>query len=185
MIRTCGWCGNEGIQDDTRNIHDEYRHYHTDCIKAVLDTQRNDMVVITENISGDFNLSSVMRSGNQFGIREFWIAGRRKYDTRGAVGTNHYEHIKYAPDVKTAVDTLRSEGYTIVVADNVPGAVTLSNYAWKPKTAIIFGEEQRGVSQESLDIADDIVYIETRGSARSLNVASAASIMMFDYNNKI
>lgn len=185
LPRTCGGCGEAGIEFDKRNVHDIYRHWHVDCIKDALRAERNDLIVIVENISGDFNLSSVIRSANQFSCREVWIAGRRKWDTRGAVGTNHYETINYAPDAITAVNILRLEGYTIIAADNVPGAVSIRNFDWPSKTALIFGEEQRGLSQEALDIADHVVYIQTRGSARSLNIASAATVMMHDYANKM
>ncbi len=180
-MKTCGGCGLAGLDADERNVQDIYRYWHTECIADALKSEKNDLIIIVENISGDFNLSSVIRSANQFSCKETWIVGRRKWDKRGAVGVNHYETIKYAPDIAECVTTLRSQGYSIVAADNVEGAIPLTHHFWEPKTAIIFGEEQRGLTQESLDIADAKIFIPTRGSARSLNVASAASIFMWDY----
>lgn len=183
-------CGEPGPQEDVRNIIDVYRHCHTECIKNALNQDRTEMVAVAQNIAGDFNLATMMRNFNAFSGKEFWIVGRKKWDRRGAVGVNHYEHIGHSSLMSDALAELRGLGYTIVAVDNVPGyedkTVEISKILnYPPKTAFVFGEEQLGLDKETLDKADLILYIGMTGSVRSLNVGTASGIVFNDYRQKV
>lgn len=184
-MRTCGGCGSAGVDNFEHNVLDVYRGWHLDCIKDALNAERNPGIIVVENISGDFNLSSVIRSANQFSMNEVWIVGKKRFDRRGAVGTTHYETIRFFETIGDAYMMLWTCGYHVLAVDNVEGAQAIQDKTkYLSHTAFVFGEEQRGLSQEAIDNADNSVYIKTRGSARSLNVASAASIIMYDYTLK-
>ena len=79
---------------DTRNVIDYYKEWENDQIKADLDTRRLPFIVGLENISGDFNKSTIIRSSNAFLAKESWIIGNKRWDRRGAVGTHNYIHLK-------------------------------------------------------------------------------------------
>lgn len=171
---------------DTRNVIDYYKGWENEAIKADLDTKRLPFVVGLENISGDLNKSSVIRSSNAFLAKETWIIGRKRWDRRGAVGTHNYIHLKYANNLDELwLNNSQIRSMKWVAVDNVPGATSVIDYTWNPNTFMIFGEEQRGITPHALGMADDVVYIPQLGSVRSLNVASAASIMMYDYISKL
>lgn len=170
---------------DTRNVIDHFKYWETDAIKAALDKVRLPFVVLCENFDKDFNISTVIRCLNAFTGTRVWICGRRKWDKRGAVGTNHYEHISYAKTSEEVIKTYKSSGYQIVAMDMIPGAENIHNFTWERETLMIFGQEQIGISEESLDLADHIVYIPQYGSTRSLNVGVAAGIAMFSYAAQI
>lgn len=169
---------------DTRNIHDFLKTLSTDEIKENLRETRSGMVNIFLNVLGDFNLSSGVRNANWFNCDSVWIVGRKKWDRRGAVGTQNYTEIKYSPSIQDVIATLRADGYTIVAAEINDSAVPLTTYEWNEKTAVIYGEEGAGISDEILSTVDAVIYIPGRGSVRSLNVATTSGAFMYDYHAK-
>jgi tRNA G18 (ribose-2'-O)-methylase SpoU len=136
-------------------------------------------------IQGDFNFGTVVRNANAFGAREaFYYGPRKKWDRRSAVGTYHYTKVSWIPESEGLGSILElKETYpTFVGVDILPGISScMEEYAWKPGTLMIFGEERRGLSPEMLDICDDVIHITQRGSVRSINVGTAAGIAMFDF----
>lgn len=169
---------------DTRNIIDFYKYWETEAIKADLDKKRNNFSVLCCNIVGDFNLSTIVRNSNAFLGKEVLIYGKRNWDRRGAVGTQNYTDFKRFRAVDD-LDSLKEHvrGCHVVGVDNVDGALRIDEYTW-PKdkhVVMVFGEEGNGISDDLLDICDDLVYIEQLGSVRSLNVGTASGIAMYSY----
>ena len=170
---------------DSRNIIDFYKYCENEAIIADLDSKRNDFVVAVERVNGDFNFSTVIRNANAFLARKVYRAGKRQYDKRGAVGTHHYEHVGYDESIMNLINKYRGEGYRIVAIDNVGEAQDVRSYQWNKKSFMLFGEEGRGLSQEAIESADDIVYIPQLGSVRSLNLGTASGLAMYDYIMKM
>lgn len=173
------------VRADRRNVIDHYKNMSDELIKGDLCKVRSDLVVIAENYSSDFNLSSTIRNLNAFAGKEIWVIGDHRFDKRGSVGTYNYETINYSKDIMPVLESLRSQDYRIVAIDNVDSAENIEDYEWQPKTAIILGQEKIGISNEALNAADDIIFIPMRGSTRSLNVAVASGIVMYDYSKKL
>ena len=174
---------------DSRNVADRFKDTPTEEIKKILDDECSDLIIIASNNIRDFNWGSVVRSANSFNCNSVTFHGRRGYDRRGAVGAQNYTHITYyEDDIKDLFWDLRMLcGYTIVAAeyDERYEMTSLQKYEWNQHTALILGEEGRGLEKEILDLVDDIVYIPMFGSVRSLNLASAATTFMYDYNVKM
>jgi tRNA G18 (ribose-2'-O)-methylase SpoU len=174
------------IGKDTRNVIDYYKGWENDQIRADLDTRRLPFVVGLENISGDFNKSTIIRSSNAFLAKQSWIIGNKRWDRRGAVGTHNYIHLKYAPSLDYIyLNEPHIRDMKWVAVDNVPGATPITHYEWRPETFMIFGEESRGVSPMALGMAEDVIMIPQLGSVRSLNVGVAGGIVMYDYASKL
>ena len=172
------------LLDDTRNVTDFYKGWELDAIKADLDTHRLPFITAFEHVNGDFNKATGIRNTNGFLGREAWIVGERakRYDKRGTVGTHHYEHVKFAESWSDVTSGIPDIGdYSIIAIDNVANAREIQGFEWPEKTLMMFGEEQRGLSEEALAIADEIVYIPMRGSVRSFNVGTASGIAMYSY----
>lgn len=170
---------------DNRNVLPQFKGWLTEDIRANLDESRSELVVIFQNVQGDFNIATGIRNSLWFNTSGCWIFGRRRYDKRGTVGAHHYIDVNHAETFPGALETLRGTGYRIVAAELSEGAVSLSQYQWQSKTALVFGEENAGLSQETLDLCDDVVFIPGRGSIRSLNVGTASGIMLYDYHAKL
>lgn len=168
------------------NVIDYYKEWEVDQIKSDLDTKRLPFVVGFENISKDLNKASGIRNSNAFLAKESWIIGKKQWDRRGAVGTHNYIHLKYAPSLDHIyLNEPHIRDMRWVAVDNVPGAIPVTQYEWRPNTFMIFGEEARGVSPMGLGMADDVVMIPQLGSVRSLNVSVASGIIMYDYATKL
>lgn len=168
------------------NVIDYYKEWEVDQIKSDLDTKRLPFVVGFENISKDLNKASGIRNSNAFLAKESWIIGKKQWDRRGAVGTHNYIHLKYAPSLDHIyLNEPHIRDMRWVAVDNVPGAIPITQYEWKPETFMIFGEEARGVSPMALGMAEDVVMIPQLGSVRSLNVSVASGIIMYDYATKL
>ena len=174
------------MEPTTRNVIDYYKEWETEQIKADLDTRRLPFITAFENISGDLNKSSGIRNSNAFMAKETWIVGKKRWDRRGAVGSHNYIHLKYANFLgQVWLENKHVRKAKWVAVDNIPGAVPITNYEWRPDSFMIFGEEQRGVSDLALNMADEVVYIPQLGSVRSLNVSVASGIVMYDYVTKL
>lgn len=173
---------------DDRNISDEFKGLATDTIKSILKLRSSRLVVMCSNEIKDFNWGSVVRSANSFGVSEVVFTGRKSYNRRGAVGANNYTDIQYMPDTLEALKHYKYHlDYRIVGIeyDEQYNMENLQDYDWSEKSVIIFGEEGRSLSEEILDFCDDIVYVPMYGSVRSLNLASCATVVMYDYDTKM
>lgn len=178
---------------DSRNVRDEFKGLPNEEIQAELRKTKSDMVLCLSNEIRDMNLSSCIRSANSFNIYHVVMCGRRNYDRRGAVGAQNYIEVKYEENLLLTVLDYSLKGYHIVALehdDRYP-MTSLTEYSWQPKTLMICGEEGRSISDEILALSQvspsmlDIVYIPMMGTVRSLNLASAASIAMYDYHTKL
>lgn len=171
-------------QKDTRNIHDYLKRLSTDEVREDLVKTRSGFVPVFFNVVGDFNLSSGIRSHNWFNGETVWLAGKRKWDRRGAVGAHHYVDLKHTDDIFGLIDQYRADGYTVVAAEITDDSTPLHTFDWPDKVVCIFGEESAGVSEDVLSRVDTVIHIPARGSVRSLNVASCATTFMYDYASK-
>lgn len=165
------------------NVIDYYAKWETEAIKADLDSRRVPLVNVCMNLTNDFNKSNVVRSNNAFLGSKVYMVGKRRYDRRGTVGTHNYEHIEHSETLDEVVTTLRAQGYTIYAVDNITehDPVSVWDTVLPAKTAFVYGEEMRGLSEDEIALCDGMIFIPMYGSVRSLNVGTAAAIMMNEY----
>ena len=164
---------------DTRNVTDEFKGMKHDDIVAVLDARGVSLEIAIENLQRDFNMGTIVRSANAFGVRKVHIVGRRQWNKRGAMMTDKYLEVIYhstVSDFKNAV-----QGRAVIAIDNVPDSVDIRKVDKSSDVVLVFGAEGPGLSEEMLGAADEIVAIPQLGSTRSLNVGVAAGIAMWEW----
>jgi tRNA G18 (ribose-2'-O)-methylase SpoU len=171
------------MSTETRNIIDHYWYWPTEAIKADLDIKRHKFGVFASNLYNDYNISGIVRNSNAFLAKKIYIYGSKRWDKRGAVGTHNYLHLEHLP-AKFDVSLLK-DSYKFVGIDNVPGAISLDEFEWPENSLMCFGQEQVGLPNNILNLCDQVVYIKQFGSVRSLNVACASGIAMYDYCRKV
>ena len=120
----------------------------------------------------------MVRTANAFAVGAFHIVGRRRWNRRGAMVTDRYQHEIHHPDAAHLVDWAREQGRPLVAIDLVPGALPLERTPLPRDAVLIVGQEGPGLSPELLAAADLVVGITQFGSTRSINVAAAAAIAM-------
>ena len=163
---------------DSRNVIDRFRYWTIEAIKAELDATRHPFHVAIENWQHDMNIGSIVRSANAFGAKTVHIVGRRRWNKRGAMVTDRYQHVLHHPDVADFVAWCRAQSLTIVAVDNVPGSVPIETHTIPSECVLLFGQEGPGLSAEALAAADLAVEITQFGSTRSLNASAAAAVVM-------
>lgn len=164
---------------DTRNVVDRYRYWTMDAIVADLDSRRHPFDVAIENWQHDLNIGSIVRTANAFLAGTVHIVGRRRWNKRGAMVTDRYQHVMHHDTIADLVAWAGAR--PIVAVDNVEGSVDVVD-APKPADAILlFGQEGPGLTAEALAAADSVVSIRQFGSTRSINAAAAAAIVMHEW----
>ena len=161
---------------DRRNVLDEYRYWTVDAIVADLDPRRHPFAIAIENWHHDLNIGTVVRTANAFLAREVIVVGRRRWNRRGAMVTDRYQHIRHVASIAELVET--SADYTIVAIDNLPGALPLEAAALPERALLLFGQEGTGLSAEARGAAEQVYSIAQFGSTRSINAGVAAGIAM-------
>jgi tRNA G18 (ribose-2'-O)-methylase SpoU len=159
-------------------VLDKYRYWTMDAIVAELDTRRHDFHIAIENWQHDMNIGTVVRTANAFLAKEVHIIGRRRWNRRGAMVTDRYQHIRHHPTVDDFVEWADAEGLAIIGIDIFPDSEKLENYELPRNCVLVFGQEGPGLSPEVHAAAAATLSIEQFGSTRSINAASAAGIAM-------
>ena len=177
---------NDDNQSISRNVIDVYKSWRNEEIRADLDTRRSEMITVFQHLGHDFNVACCIRSNNAFLGKAVYIVGRRRYDTRGTVGTRKYEHVYHADNFEEVIDKLRQDGYTIFAVDNIDeyNPIDIRETDFPKKSAFLFGNEGLGLSETAIKLADRMVYVRQRGSVRSMNVAACASVVMYEYTRQ-
>lgn len=165
-------------EGDRRNVVDRYRYWTVAAIVADLDQRRHPFHVAIENWSHDFNIGSVVRTANAFAAQAVHIIGRRRWNRRGAMVTDRYQHIHHHPDVAAFTAWAAAEQLPILGIDNVPGSVPIETYQLPQRCVLLFGQESVGLSPAAREAAQDILAIAQFGSTRSINAGAAAAIAM-------
>ncbi len=163
---------------DRRNVIDRYRYWTVEAIVADLDTRRHPFAVAIENWRHDLNIGTVVRTANAFLAREVVIVGNRRWNRRGAMVTDRYQHISHVASAAELGAYAVSAGYRVVAIDNLPGAVPLESFALPQNALLLFGQEGTGLTPTARDAAEVVCSIAQFGSTRSINAGVAAGIAM-------
>ncbi|MBN8204507.1 rRNA methyltransferase [Microbacterium esteraromaticum] len=166
---------------DTRNVIDRYRYWRMEAIVADLDTKRHAFHVAIENWQHDMNIGSIVRSANAFLADTVHIIGRRRWNKRGAMVTDRYQHVVHHPDVASFADWAAAEGIPILAVDNVGEAVPVDKAELPERCVLLFGQEGPGLSDEALAAASAHIEITQYGSTRSINASAAGAVVMYEW----
>ena len=131
-----------------------------------------------ENWVHDPNIGSVVRTANAFLAAEVHIVGRRRWNRRGAMVTDRYQHLRHHPTVADLGAWSRAQDLPVVAIDNLPGARPLEDGELPERCLLLFGQEGAGLSEPARDLAAEVRSIAQFGSTRSINAGVAAGIAM-------
>ena len=163
---------------DPRNVIDRYRYWTIEAIVADLDQHRHPFAVAIENWQHDMNIGSIVRSANAFAAETVHIIGRRRWNKRGAMVTDRYQHVLHHSTVEEFAEWARAGTLPIIAIDNVPGSVPIETFPLPEACILLFGQEGPGLSPAAVAAADAVVEITQYGSTRSLNASAAAAVAM-------
>ncbi len=163
---------------DTRNVLDQYRYWTREAIVADLDGRRHGFHVVIENWQHDFNIGTVVRNANAFLAHTVHIVGKRRWNKRGAMVTDRYQHIEHHPDVLSFSSWAAAHDVPVLGIDIIEDSKPLEAALLPQRCALVFGQEGPGLSVEMREVCGDIFHISQYGSTRSINVGVASGIAM-------
>jgi tRNA G18 (ribose-2'-O)-methylase SpoU len=166
---------------DRRNVADRYRYWRLDAIVADLDERRHPFHVAVENWQHDLNIGAVVRNANAFLAAGVHIVGARKWNRRGAMVTDRYQHVFHHPTLEDFASWAAAERMPVLGVDNLPGSVAIDSYELPRECALLFGQEGPGLSSEARSLSHVVLAIRQFGSTRSINAAAASAVAMHEW----
>lgn len=166
---------------DTRNVTDEFKGWAHDDIVSELDKRGISLEIAIENTLRDFNMGTIVRNANAFGVRHVHVIGRKQWNKRGAMATDKYLYIHNHESSEQFAHKMKLANKTIIAIENNVSSQPLGVTPLPLNAVFIFGQEGPGISDELLAIADNVVHIEQFGSTRSVNVGVASGIAMYQW----
>ncbi len=149
-------------------------HYHTDC-----------NLLITETVSNPDNLGMILRTADAAGISGVLLCGEgasplHKNTIRASRGAIGRLPIFHATDTIVAIEQLKNSGWHIIGA-TASGNTNFYNIEIKPYTAIIVGNENSGLSDETCQHCTELIQLPMAPGQSSLNVGVATGIFLYEY----
>jgi tRNA (guanosine-2'-O-)-methyltransferase len=149
-------------------------------IDEVVAQRTRTLTVVMEAFCDPQNVNAVLRTCEAFGIQELHVieGPMKAYDRNKKISQNadKWLDVQRWPSTAECLEALRRDGFAIYATHLDDGAVPLDQLSFAGKVALVFGNENRGVSPEALALADATYAIPMRGFMQSLNVSVAAAI---------
>jgi tRNA G18 (ribose-2'-O)-methylase SpoU len=164
---------------DRRNVVDAYRYWTVEAITADLDLRRHPFHVAIENWQHDRNIGTVVRTANAFLAAEVHIVGRRRWNRRGAMVTDRYQHLRHHADAEELAAWAAAHQLPLVGIDNLPGSTPLAAGPLPHRCILVFGQEGPGLSEAMRAAVGECRSIPQFGSTRSINAGVAAGVAMY------
>jgi len=153
-------------------------------IKSVIAARQFDLTLVIENIHDPHNVSAILRTCDAVGINRIHLVytiekfpklGRK---TSGSA-VKWIEHEKHS-DIPSCYSKLKNENFQILASTLSPDSLSLYDIDFTKKTAIVLGNEHRGISSEASELATQRFSIPMKGMVQSLNVSVAAAIILYE-----
>lgn len=157
-----------------------------------------EIILLAHNIRSTFNVGSLFRTADGFGVKEIILSGYTPYpslpdDTRlphirekltkeihkTALGAETTVPFRF--EVVPPLDELKKQGYRIVALEQSSDSILLPQYKSPEKIALLLGEEVDGIAPELLQKCDEVVEIPMQGQKESFNVSIAAAIALYHF----
>jgi tRNA G18 (ribose-2'-O)-methylase SpoU len=147
-------------------------------------SKKKPIVIVLDNVRSAHNVGSIFRTSDAFLIKKIILCGITPIPPsneirKSALGaTNSVEWIQ-EEKTSIAINNLKKEGYYIVGVEQVEKATKIQEFQNNQPIALIFGHEVNGVSQEIINICDEIIEIPQYGTKHSLNISVCAGIVIW------
>ena len=156
----------------------------------LVNPQSDSVVVVLDNVRSLYNTGSILRTADASGVERVVLCGitprpdqgsrQRRAIAKTALGAEESVAWEYEPTTRAALQRFKAAGYEIAVVETAADATDL--FAWTPRwpVCLVFGHERTGVADDLAAEFDTIVRIPMLGQKRSLNVATAAGVVLYE-----
>ena len=148
------------------------------------------LIVVLNNIRSLYNVGSIFRTADGIGVEKIFLCGITPIPpdnqiTKTALGAEKTVPWRFFERAVDAVKQAKSEGYQIVLLEQTQNSVSYQKFIPSQPICLVLGNENAGVSDELLALADASVEIEMSGLKNSLNVSVAFGVVGYDLRNKL
>ena len=154
----------------------------------VLENRTKHFTVVVEDVFQMHNASAVMRSCEVFGIQELNVIEQRygkSIDKEIAMGAQKWVDINTFGSISNCLDTMKNKGYQIIATTPHEDDCELEDFDISKPSALFFGTERDGLSEEILQRADGFLKIPMTGFTESLNISVSAAIIIQNLMNRL
>lgn len=151
---------------------------------------RHEGIIVLEDIHDPHNAAAVWRSADAFGFGKIYLIfnkevkfNPKKIGKETSGSANKWLDFEIFSSAEECFQKLKEQGYKIyaTVLDKEARDLSLSDFRYQKKVAIVLGNEHRGLSEEAIKMADEKIYIPMLGMVQSLNLSVTAGICMWEY----
>lgn len=159
---------------ELKRLHREWRRQAPGRVALLLDS-----------VATPFNVGSIVRTAAAMRVDDIWITGQTAPETHAstqktALGSQRFVTFRHVDEPAAAVAAAHASGYRVVGIELADGATVLHQADLTGSVCLAVGHEDRGLSAAVLDAADALAFIPQLGRIGSLNVATAASIALYE-----
>lgn len=146
---------------------------------------RSPVHMVLDNFRSAYNVGSVFRTADAGAVQHMHLCGMsahppHKKIEKTALGAFGYVPWTYYERTLDAIAALHAQSIPVVAIETLPDAIPHTQFAWPQPVAVVFGNEVTGISDKVLAQCDAVVSIAMRGYKNSINVATAAGIILFE-----
>jgi tRNA G18 (ribose-2'-O)-methylase SpoU len=148
--------------------------------------EKNPIITVIDNVRSVYNVGSIFRTADAFLIEGICICGYsptpdHKQMNKTALGATETVDWIHYPSAVEAVHELKQKGYAVFAIEQATDSISLEKFAANnyDKLAVVFGNEVEGVQQEVIEACDGCIEIPQLGMKHSLNVATAAGVILW------
>jgi len=147
------------------------------------------LYLILDNLRSSFNVGSIFRTAECFGVKEILLCGYTAIPEnpkviKTAMGTTEFVEWRHFPSTEEAIIFLKEKGVTVFALETTTNAKNIAKIIFPKPSALLLGNEALGISKEILDLADDIVSIPLDGWKNSLNVGVTVGIACYEVSRQ-
>lgn len=164
-----------------------------ELVERVLAQRTRWLSVVVEDLYQPHNGAAVIRACECFGIQDLYVISKRnpfrvsEEVVAGAAGkvTIHPGPPAHESNTRTVLNGLKDKGYRIAATSLRDGCIPISELDLCHKTAILFGTEEQGLSEEAHQLADVFVRIPMYGFTQSFNISVSAALSLFQLSQRL
>lgn len=147
-------------------------------------SESSELVLVCAPLRSNVNLSRILRTAGCCGLRRVVACGRPKVDPQIARDAAEFVQLEVHRTLEPVLRRLREEGFRLVGLEQTTRSQTLYDYRFAPRSALVAGNERRGLDQEILDLLDDVVEIPVYGRPASYNVAASVDMALYEFRRQ-
>lgn len=154
-----------------------------------LQQAKTPLVLVLDNVTNSYNVGSFIRLADAFAIEKIIVCGQltisEKKLRKASRNEAKWVKVEYSDDCVSSLNSLKTEGYKVFGVELCQQSVDYKTLQYTGKSALVLGNERKGVSEPALALADHQIHISMFGMGNSLNVSTAGAIVLAEVSHQL